>query len=111
MKTAGNSQEGVYVTKIDNDDYLKVRSVDFGDGAKSFEASVASASEGGKIEIRLDNPEGELIGTVDVNNTSGWQNWTTVKNKVKDTSGVHDICFVFKGGAGKLFNFDWWRLN
>jgi Carbohydrate binding module (family 6). len=24
--------------------------------------------------------------------------------------GVHDVFFVFKGGNGNLFNFDWWRF-
>ncbi|TCO10648.1 carbohydrate binding protein with CBM6 domain [Natronoflexus pectinivorans] len=26
-------------------------------------------------------------------------------------SGIHDICFVFKGGEGNLFNFDWMRFQ
>jgi arabinoxylan arabinofuranohydrolase len=111
LKTAGNSQSGVYVTKIENGDYLKVRSVDFGKGAKSFQASVASASQGGNIEIRLGSPDGELLGTLAVKNTGGWQNWTTVNGKVKKVKGVHDLCFVFKGGKGELFNFDWWMLK
>ena len=111
LKTAGNSQEGVYVINIESGDYLRVRSVDFGKGAKTIEASVASASQGGKIEIRLNNPNGELLGTIDVKNTGGWLNWATVKNNLKKINGVHDICFVFKGGEGELFNFDWWKLK
>ena len=111
LKTASDSQTGVYVSKIDNGDYLIVRSVDFGKGAKAFEASVASASKGGKIEIRLGNPNGVLLGTINVKNTSGWKNWKTVKGKMKKTSGVHDVCFVFKGSESDLFNFDWWRFN
>ena len=111
LKTAGNSQEGVYVTNIESGDYLQVRSVDFGKGAKTFEASVASASQGGKIEIRRNNPNGELLGTIDVKNTGGWLNWTTVKSNIKKINGIHDICFVFKGSEGELFNFDWWKLK
>lgn len=112
LKTAGNTKDGgVYVTNIENGDYLKVRSVDFGKGAKSIEAGVASASNGGKIEIRLDNLNGELIGTVDVKNTGGWQKWATVKSSVKKTTGVHDVYYVFTGGEGELFNFDFWKLK
>ena len=111
LKTASDSKTGVYVTKIENGDYLKVRSVDFAKGAKTFEASVASASAGGKIEIRLDNRNGELLGTIDVKNTGGLQKWATVKGKVKKATGVQDICLVFKGGEGELFNFDWWAFN
>lgn len=111
LKTLVDNQTGVYVSKIENDDYLVVRSVDFGKGAKTFEASVASASAGGKIEIRLGDRNGELLGTIDVKNTGGLQKWATVKGKVKKATGVQDICLVFKGGEGELFNFDWWILK
>ena len=110
VKTLTDSKTGVYVTKIDNGDYIKVRSVDFGKGAKSFEASVASASEGGSIEIHIDGIDGELMGTCKVGNTGGLLNWSTVSCKVKKVKGVHDLYFVFKGGNGELFNFDWWKF-
>lgn len=111
LKTAGNSQSGVYLTKINHNDYLIVRSVDLGKGAKTIQASVASATRGGRIEVRLNNPDGEVLGTLEVENTGSWQRWTTVKGKMKNTQGIHDICLVFKGGEGDLFHFDWWKLN
>ncbi|MBW8332375.1 MAG: glycoside hydrolase family 43 protein [Prolixibacteraceae bacterium] len=111
LKTASDSKTGVYVTKIDNGDYIKVRSVDFGKGAKKFEASVASASAGSQIEIRLGSIDGELLGVCEVKNTGGLQNWEMQSCKVKKIKGVHDLCFVFKGGGGQLFNFDWWQFK
>ena len=108
LKTAGNRQSGVYVTKIENNDYLKVRNVHFGKNPKKIIVSVASASKGGKIEVRLDNPEGELLGIVNIKSTKGWQNWKTFTGKLTKVDGTHDLCFVFKGGKGELFNFDWW---
>lgn len=111
LKTAGDGKTGVFVTKIDNGDYIKVRSVDFGKGAKKFEASVASESNGGQIEIRLDNIDGELLGVCEVKNTGGLQKWAVQSCKVKKTKGIHDLCFVFKGGDGQLFNFDWWQFK
>ena len=51
VETTKDSKNGVYVTDINNGDYIKVRSVDFGTGAKIFEATVATNSLGGKIEI------------------------------------------------------------
>lgn len=102
---------GVYVTRIDNGDYIKVRSVDFKKGAKQLEANIASASGGGRIEIRMDDVNGTLIGTLDVNSTGGDQSWKTVSGKVSKTKGVHDVYFVFKGTDGNLFNFDWWKFK
>ena len=58
---------GVYVTDISNGDYIKVCNVDFaGPGAAKFIASVAGATDGGAIELRLDNPAGALVGTLNV---------------------------------------------
>lgn len=111
LKTASDSKTGVYVTKIDNGDYFKVRSVDFKKGAKTFEASVASASAGGQIEIRIDGKDGNLIGTFEVVSTGGDQIWKTVSCRVSQIKGVHDVFFVFKGGEGDLFNFDWWQFK
>ena len=50
---------GIYVTDIDNGDYIKVRSVDFGEvGACMFSATVScdtkpGVNNGGSIEIPL----------------------------------------------------------
>lgn len=111
LKTASDNSKGVYVTNINNGDYIKVRSVDFAKGSKTFEAAVSSASKGGKIEIRLNSKDGELLGTLDVNNTGGLNNWKTFSCKVNKVAGVHDLYFVFKGDNGELFNFDWWKFN
>lgn len=108
LKTASDSKTGIYVTKIDHDDYIIVRSVDFGKGARKFKASVASASATGQIEIRLGSIDGDLLGVCEVKKSGGMQNWAVQSCKVKKAKGVQDLCFVFKGGEGPLFNFDWW---
>ncbi|MFO8001717.1 MAG: glycoside hydrolase family 43 protein [Marinilabilia sp.] len=111
LKTASNDKTGVYVTNINNGDYIKVRSVDFGKGAKKFQANIATASKGGKIEVRLDDIDGELLGVCKVKNTGGRQNWDTTSCKLKKAKGVHDLYLVFKGGDDDLFNFDWWEFK
>lgn len=111
LKTASDSKTGVYVTKIDNGDYIKVRSVDFRNGAKKFTASIASVSSGGKIEIRIDSKNGKLLGVLDVKNTGSFRNWQIQSCKLKSIAGVHDIYFVFKGDINNLFNFDWWKIK
>lgn len=110
IETTSDNSTGVYVTDIDNGDYIKLRSVNFRKGAKSFAVDIASTS-GGTIEIRLDNPNGDLIGTCDVKNTGSPQSWKTQSFKVKKVKGIHDVYFVFKGGEGDLFNFNRWKFN
>jgi len=111
VETASDREKGMYVTDIDNNDYIKVRCIDFEKGAKKFDASVATASSGAKIEIHIDSKEGDLLGTLDVKSTGNEQNWKTQSCKVKKVKGVHDVFFVFKGSENDLFNFDWWRFN
>ena len=112
LKTAKDSiTGGIYVTKINNGDYLKVRSVDFGKGTKGLEACIASVSSGGSIEIRIDNIDGDLLGTLKVASTGGDLKWKTQTCKMAKTLGIHDVYFVFKGSEGDLFNFDWWMLQ
>lgn len=98
-----------YVTDVDNDDYIKIRSVDFAKGATRFEASVMPLA-GGSIEIRLDKPDGILIGSCNVNKDNGKAAWQILSAKVTEVKGLHNVYLVFKGGNEKLFNFDWWRF-
>ena len=111
VETAYSAEAGgIYVTEISNGDYIKVKSVDFKKGAKGFTANVMSLS-GGTIEIHLDAPDGTLLGSCDVKNTGGLQNWETVSAGLKRIKGVHDVYFVFKGtGTDNMFNFNWWRF-
>lgn len=111
IETASNSKTGVYVTDISNGDYIKVRNVDFGKGAKKFEAATAAISDGGSIEIHLDNLTGTLLGTCTVKKSGDLQNWMLQSCTTQKVSGEHDIYFIFKGGEGNLFNFDWWRFK
>lgn len=109
--TTDSATQNVFVTDINNTDYIKVRSVDLGKGARSFEASVASINEDGSIEIRIDSLTGTLLGTCNIINTGGPQKWATATCRIKKTAGIHDIYFVFKGSSGHIFNFDWWRFS
>ena len=111
IEIAQDKKTGVYVTDIHNGDYIKVRSIDFMKGSKTFEACVASSTQGGSIEIHFDSPSGTLLGTCKVKSTGGDTIWTVQSCKVNKMTGVHDIYFVFKGGEGNLFNFNWWTFK
>jgi len=110
VETEKCSEGGMDVCNIENGDYIKVKGVDFGTGATSFEARVASATSGGNIEIRLDSPTGTLVGTCAVSGTGGWQTWVTKSCTINGANGKHDLYFKFTGGSGNLFNFNWWNF-
>jgi len=63
VQTADCSEGGKCVGWIEHGDWIKYEQVDFGRGADQIEIRAASPTGGGKIELRLDKPDGELIGT------------------------------------------------
>lgn len=99
---------GMNVRAISNDDYIKVRNVDFLDGVVSFEARVSSSTNDARIELHLDSQTGPLLGECDV---SGASSWETTTCEVSGGEGVHDLFLVFKGGSGDLFKFNWWKFT
>jgi arabinoxylan arabinofuranohydrolase len=111
VETEPASAGGMNVGFIDNGDYLKVKGVAFGTGAASFSARVASATSGGRIEVRLDSAGGSVVGTCTVAGTGGWQSWTTTTCPVTGATGTHDLYLRFVGGTGSLFNIDWWQFG
>jgi hypothetical protein len=112
VETAKSDATGVYVTDVSNGDYIKVRAVDFGGrGASKFLASVASATDGASIELRLDGISGELAGTLAVKSTGASDKWETQSCSVNGVKGVHDLYLKFTGGGGLLLNFDWWKFE
>ena len=130
---------GVVVTDIDNDDFIKVREVDFGDeGPIKFKVSAAcgegteaedpvfdsegkerfnpeAATVGGTIEIwtDYDSDAEKMIGSVPITNTGGTNEYREFAIDIKEkVTGIHDLYFIFKGYEDtKLFNLDTWQFE
>lgn len=76
--------------------WLRYDGVDFGSGAESVELRAAAApGTGGNIELRLDGPEGELLGACRVPPTGEWQNWQTFTAAIRKVEGRRSLCLVF----------------
>ncbi|MBG6065859.1 hypothetical protein IW248_002146 [Micromonospora ureilytica] len=111
IETEVSTEGGMNVGWIENGDNIKVKGVAFGAGATSFSARVASATSGGRIEVRLDSASGPTVGTCTVGGTGGWQTWTTTTCAVSGATGTHDLYLRFAGGSGNLFNINWWQFS
>lgn len=77
---------------------------------KSITARVASKSSG-TIEVRLGATNGTLIGSIPVHSTGDYQNWVSTSTNINQTTGTHDVYFVFTGGTGYLFNINWLEFS
>ena len=100
--------------------YAAYKNVDFGsEGAIGFIARAASGTRGGNIEIRLDSLNGTKVGTLNVEGTGGWNNFTDAVTVLKDdqgnpskVTGVHDVYLVFtKTNDQYLFNLNWFKFT
>ncbi|MGW4155415.1 family 43 glycosylhydrolase [Micromonospora chersina] len=111
IETEAASEGGMDVGWIENGDYIKVKGADFGAGASSFTARVASATSGGTIELRLDGTAGPVVGRCAVPGTGGWQTWANTSCAVTGAAGTHDLYLRFTGGSGNLFNVNWWQFG
>ena len=117
LKTTRENPSGpwnptLFVTDIDDGEYILVKGVDFGKGAKEMVVSCSAQMLGGSMEIRLDTPDGWKAGSIDVPNTKF--KYETFRTGLTNCQGVHDVYFVFKSNSMQkknLFNFDWWEAR
>ena len=96
IQTAPCSEGGECIGWIEHGDWVRYERVDFGARTEQMELRLASATDGGIVEIRLDAPDGELLGTAAVENTGDWQSWVSRTAKLKPVSGVKTVCLLFK---------------
>lgn len=86
--------------------WIKYAGLDFSD-LKTTAMNIRYASNSGrccndgKIEIRLDKVDGELVDTISIPNTgSSWKDYQLISVELKNTDllkGVHDVYFVLHG--------------
>lgn len=111
LQTETCSEGGQDVGYISNGSYAVYNSINFNNSPNTFQARVASGTNGGNIQVRLDSPTGTLLGTCAVNSTGGWQTWATVSCSLNSSSGTHNLYLVFTGGTGYLFNVNWFGFS
>lgn len=79
--------------------YTGYRNVDFGPYyAKSIEFKVLPQRANSKIEVRLDNPDGELLGSLTLPSEQTWQTVSLELSKPLD--GMHTIYLKYTRGTG-----------
>jgi len=95
VRKAACSEGGECIGWLEHEDWVRYEGVDFSRRTQKIELRAASASKGGIIEIRLDAPNGKLLGACTIPNTGGWQAWESFEAKITPTSGMKTLCLVF----------------
>ncbi|GAA3733410.1 family 43 glycosylhydrolase [Plantactinospora mayteni] len=106
----GAEAPNLVVRDVDDGDWTGLSSVDFGDaGARSVTAKLRALAAGARIEVRLDDPAGPVVGTIPAGTPT--TEWAEVTAELEGVSGVHDVYFSYHGPAGEdLFEIDSWSF-
>ena len=97
VQAAACSEGGQCIGWIEHGDWVRYENVDCGARTEQMVIRAASVTDGGTIEVRLDAPDGELLGSCRVPHTGGWQSWSSFRATIKPVSGSKTICLVFRG--------------
>ena len=117
--SSGKAGGEKFVGAINHGHTLRFKAINF-DQIQTATLKIASAGSGGAIELRVDNSEGPLLATIEVEVNGNWEEFyerTVELNKEVPTSengdstsltGHHDLFVVFThpNKAGGLMNLD-----
>ena len=101
----------MYIFDINDGEYIRLRGVDFGQGAKQFNIIAAAAANAGcTVTLRIDSQKGEVIGTATIKSTGSIDKYKSFTAKVKNARGVHDLYLCFDKAQGDV-HLDWWTFK
>ena len=105
METTTDAGGGFNAASTDDNDWMSYPINIPSTGNYTLQVRVASPYTGGILVL---SRNGSDLGTINVPNTSGWQNWQTVSTTVYLTAGQQDLSiFVRKGG----WNINWFTIT
>ena len=99
----------MYIYDINNGEFIRLRGVDFDNGAKKF--SITAATTGScKVTLRLDGLNGPVVGEAVISKTGSVEKYKAFNAKVSNASGVHDLYLCFSDTEGDT-RLDWWQFK
>ena len=108
---ASTGKRNMYVFDVNDGEYIRLRGVDFGKGAKQFALTASAAAKAGcTVTLRLDSNKGPVIGTAVVKSTGSIDKYRVFTAKVKEAVGVHDLYICFSNAQGDI-HLDWWQFK
>jgi hypothetical protein len=107
-ETTTDTGGGLNVGWIDNGDWMAYNSITIPtSGSYRVEYRVASPNSTGRLSLDL-NAGAIQLGALNVPNTGGWQNWTTISHTVTINAGTYNVGIFSQTGG---WNINWWRIT
>ena len=99
---------GSNVGWIDNGDWMAYGNINVpSSGSYRVEYRVASPNSTGRLSLDLNSGSIQL-GALNIPNTGGWQNWTTISHTLNLNAGTYSFGVFAQAGG---WNFNWWRIT
>lgn len=89
--------------------WMRISSVDFSTGAKSFQIHGGGTAASAKVEVRTGSETGTLAGTCTVARTNSWTTLSTATCDVTGLTGVKDLYLKFTGTDSNAV-FTWFKF-
>lgn len=101
---------GQNVGSISDGNWLMYSNINMSE-VRSIQVRLSNRTAGGTVQVRLGSEAGTLLGTIDVPNTGGWQNWETVSAQLDNEIIVDDLYLVFNHSSSYVGNINWFQLS
>ena len=101
---------GATVGFIETGDWMSYSDIAM-DGITTLTFHYAKATDGGKIEARLDSATGTLLGTFTPTQTGAWGTWSDGTMAVTPSTGTHTLFLVATNSSAGIMNLDWIELS
>ncbi len=72
---------------------------------------MAATADGNAIELRIDSPTSDAIGTLNVKPTGALEKWEAQSTAVSGVKGIHDLYLKFTGSGSPQMNVDTWKFE
>ncbi len=106
IQSFGITGGGIAIGYIQNGYYAVYNNINFGTGACTFKAKVATSSAT-TIQIRAGSSTGTLLGLLAVPSTGSYDTYQEMGCSISNITGVNNLYLVFDGPV----NFDWCTFN
>ena len=104
---SGNASGGKFIGSISHGNFLRFRQVSMA-RVRHVILRIASAGAGGSIEVRLDEPDGQLLATTEIEVNGQWEQFYDRTVELPEIEGRRDVIvrFTHPQQAGGLMNLD-----
>jgi hypothetical protein len=108
---SGTASGGRFIGSISSGHHLVFSDVLL-KGLSSVEMRVASPSAGGRVELRADAPDGQILSVVEFKPTGAWEEWVVKSAPIADPGRLVDLYCVFvnQAGGGAFMNLDYLKF-